>query len=87
MDNSKQWFLLLLAAVWLFFALALTAYVYSVTQDMRSLGLATLTAPPIAMLRLLYRYHFPPSAADYELQKLKLQFKHGRSHYRKRVRS
>jgi hypothetical protein len=85
-DNKKQWFLLILAAVWLFLALALTAGVYYTTQDVRTLGLATLTAPPIAMFRQLYRYHFPPSAADYEIQKLKLQMKSERAHNRKWIR-
>ena len=60
--------------------------VYFATQDARALRLATLTVPPITMLRQLYRYYFPPSAADYELQKLKLQIKSDQTSNRKRTR-
>lgn len=74
-DNKKQWFLLSLATVWLLIALAMTASIYYITRDTRTLGLATLIAPPITMLHRIYHYHFPPSPADYELQKLKLQLK------------
>ncbi len=52
LDNKKQWFLLILIAAWLFIVLALTIKVYYTLQDVRSLGLAALTAPPIALLRL-----------------------------------
>lgn len=83
-DNKKQWFLLILTAAWLLIALALTAGVYSITQDARSFGFAMLTAAPITMLRHLYRYHFPPSAADYEIQKLKLLLKSDQARNRKR---
>jgi hypothetical protein len=72
-DNNKQWFLLILAAAWLFIALALAAGVYFAT-------------PSRMMLRQLYRYYFPPSAADYELQKLKLQIKSDQTSNRKRTR-
>ncbi len=71
-DNKKQCNLLILATAWLFIALALTAGALYVTRDLRSVVLAGLTTPPIALLRRLYRYHFPPSAADYEIQKLKI---------------
>lgn len=74
-DNRKQWFLLILAAAWLLIVLALTASVYTITRDLHSFGLATFTAPLIAILRPLYRYHFPPDVADCEIQKLKLQLK------------
>jgi hypothetical protein len=83
-DNKKQWFLLILATIWLFLALAITTSFLLITQDARSFGLTALTAPPIAMLRQIYRYHFPPSAADYALQKLKLQAK--RDQRRQRAR-
>jgi hypothetical protein len=72
-DNKKQWYLLILATAWLFIALALTAGMLYITRDLRSAALAGLMAPPIALLRGLYRYYFPPSAAEYEIQKLKLQ--------------
>jgi len=85
MSNSKeQWFLFILAAVWLCIALILTGIVYLITHDARALALTTLTAPPVAMLRYLYHYHFPPSSADYELQKLKLRLKSNQTHYKKR---
>jgi len=82
-DNKKQWYLLILATIWLLIALTLTASFYLTTRDIRSLGLATLTAPPIAMLRRLYHYHFPPSPADYEIKKLKLQKKSNQAHNKK----
>lgn len=85
-DNKKQWYLVILATTWLFIALALTAGFYAITQDTRSLSLATLTAPPIAMLRQLYHYYFPPSAADYEIQKFKLQRKSDQACNKKRPR-
>ncbi len=72
-DNKKQWYLLILATVWLFIALALTAGALYITRDLRSALLAGLSTPQIALLRRLYLYHFPPSAADYEIQKLKIQ--------------
>lgn len=78
-DNKKQWFLLLLTAAWLL----LSAVAYVATQDAR---IATLIAPPIAMLCRLYHYHFPPSIADYELQKFKLQIKRDQACNRKRAR-
>lgn len=85
MPNSKQqWFLFILAAAWLFVALVLTGIVYLVTQDARTLVLSALMAPPVAMLRYLYHYYFPPSSADYELQKLKLQLKSDQTHCKKR---
>lgn len=72
-DNKKQWYLLILATAWLFIALALTVCALYITRDLRSALLAGLTTPPIALLHRLYHYHFPPSAADYEIQKLKIQ--------------
>ena len=72
-DNKKQWYLLILATAWLFMAMALTTGVFYLTRDPRSTLLAGLTAPPIIVLRRLYRYYFPPNAADYEIQKLKIQ--------------
>jgi len=74
-DNKKQWYLLVLATAWLFSSLAVTISAFYMTKDPRSLAIATLTAPPIAILSRLYLYHFPPSTADYEIQKLKLQIK------------
>jgi hypothetical protein len=85
MSNSKeQWFLFILAAAWLFLTLILTGIVYLLTHDVRALALTTLTAPPVAMLRSLYHYHFPPSSADYELQKLKLQLRSNQARNKKR---
>ena len=71
--SKQQWYFLILATVWLFVALALTVDIFYVTKDLRSIILATLTAPPIAMLQRLYRYYFPPSKADYKMQELKLR--------------
>ena len=72
-DNKKQWYLLIVATAWLFIALAMTAGALYITRDLRSAVLAGLTTPPIAILRWLYRYYFPSSTADYEIQKLKIQ--------------
>ena len=72
-DNKKQWYLLILVTAWLFIALALTVGALYITKDLRSAAIAGLTAPPIALIRRLCRYYFPPSAADYEIQKLKIQ--------------
>jgi hypothetical protein len=72
-DNKKQWYLLILATAWLFIALALTAGALYITRDLRSAAFAGLTTPPIVLLRRLYHYYFPPSDADYEIQKLKIQ--------------
>jgi hypothetical protein len=87
MSNHKiQWYLLILAPIWLFVSLALTASAFYITRDLHSFALGTLTAPPIVILNLLYRRHFPPSAADYEIQKLKLQLKSDQVRNRKRVK-
>ncbi len=73
--SKQQWYLLILATVWLFATLALTADIFYVTKDLRSIVLAILTAPPITMLQRLYRYYFPPGEADYKMQELKLRLK------------
>lgn len=74
-DNTKQWVLLIVAIVWLFGALALTGSIFYLTRDLRSLMIGTFTTPPIAVLGLLYRRHFPPSAQEYRLKELKLRLK------------
>lgn len=86
-DNKKQWYLLILATAWLFIALALTASALYITRDLRSAVLAGLTTPPIALLRQLYRYYFPPSAAYYEIKKLKIQNWSNRAQRKKRGKS
>lgn len=74
-DNKKQWFLLILAVVWPCLILALISGAYTITRDVHSFELAALATPVIALLRPLYRYHFPPPEADCKMQKLKIQLK------------
>lgn len=76
LDNSKQWFLLILAATWLLAVLILVACAYVATQNAGVFSAAGLITPPIAMLRQLYRYYFPHSQVDDELQPLKIRSKH-----------
>jgi hypothetical protein len=65
-DNKKQWYLLILATVWLLISFALVVVAFYNTRDLHSFALTALTAPPVVMLQQLYRYHFPPSKEDYE---------------------
>lgn len=68
-NNKKQWFLLVVAPLWLCVP---SAVVFSITRDSLSFS---LVAPMSGLLYLLIRKIFPPTPEEYELQKLKLRLK------------
>jgi len=59
MDGKTKWFFFILVTAWLFIALAATILLILITHSAFSVIVGTLTAPPTAMIRHLYRYYFP----------------------------
>lgn len=84
-DNAIKWFFLILATAWLFVTLAILVVVIFITHDAVATIVSSCMMLPGILIFKLHHYYFPPSPADYEIQKLKLQLKSDRTRNRKRA--